>query len=218
MASPTPFIVVPALHDHTTSSSVADLVLASALPFLSPRDQQIMARGSREERNVVINQTIRIDPADTRSPGGALMFGKVVLSPLASIKKFEIVNAIAVRGRLTDSAVDESGELHSVVQGQDPALVLRDTFHSNLGNIEFEVHYGKRVHRVLAPPRMTGLQFKSLVIAELGLDGGFQNYFLTLDGTPFGSRTPLSAHPLIRNRQVLVLEDAGVHSKAIGHT
>ena len=67
-------------------------------------------------------------------------------------------------------------------------------------------------------PTLTGLQMKSTVIAALGLDGGFQDYFLRCDGDVFGSRTAISTHPGFKEGCVLTMEDVAGRPKAVGHT
>ena len=71
---------------------------------------------------------------------------------------------------------------------------------------------------VYALPSLTGLMLKSKIIAELGLGGGFQDYYLRLEATPFGSRTPISAHPGFGEGCLLLLEDVGERPKAVGMT
>ena len=68
----------------------------------------------------------------------------------------------------------------------------------------------------------TRLLYACQVIATLGLDGGFQDFYLRLGGSAFGSRTPISAHPhwaqLVSGQCSLLLERIGDRPKAVGMT
>lgn len=112
-------------------------------------------------------------------------------------------------GQPSRSDVEDASEEHGVVQGTTPAAavgILRSRYGGtgSAGSammLEFAVRYSGRQADEPAccllsvPAGLTGLQLKSAVIAALGLKGGFQDYYLTLGGAPFGSRSALGAHP-----------------------
>ena len=49
-------------------------------------------------------------------------------------------------------------------------------------------------------PQMTGLQLKSLVLSQLGLKGGFGDFFLTCEGKTFPSRGAVDTVPELRSK------------------
>ena len=67
-------------------------------------------------------------------------------------------------------------------------------------------------------PSLTGLQMKSKIIAELGLNGGFSDYYLRCENISFGSKTGVQEHPCFKEGCVLVLEDLEGRPKAVGET
>ena len=67
-------------------------------------------------------------------------------------------------------------------------------------------------------PSMTGLQMKSAVLRELNLPGGFGDYYLRCNDTPFGSRAPLQRHPQFGENCLLTVSDVGQRPRAVGHT
>ena len=67
-------------------------------------------------------------------------------------------------------------------------------------------------------PHLAGLQMKSAILKELGLDGGFGDYYLRCEDVPFGSRCAVSNHPGFKDHCRLVLEEVGDRPRANGHT
>lgn len=75
-----------------------------------------------------------------------------------------------------------------------------------------------RAKQLRVSPSMTGLQFKSLVLAELALEGGFQHYVMTCGGDPFASRVALSNLEAFAEGCEVVVEDIGSRPKPEGRT
>mmetsp|Transcript_82947 Transcript_82947/g.165578 ORF Transcript_82947/g.165578 Transcript_82947/m.165578 type:complete len:103 (-) Transcript_82947:203-511(-) len=96
--------------------------------------------------------------------------------------------------------------------------VVAAALSSKAAPVTLHVQYRGNIHTVHALPSLTGLMLKSTVIASLGLTGGFQDYYLRLDGAPFGSRTPISMHAGFQPGCTLDLEDVGERPKAVGMT
>lgn len=107
---------------------------------------------------------------------------------------------------------------HSVVSAGIAAVSPSLT--SRIPAVRVDVRYASTdtIHSLHLLPTLTGLQMKSAVINQLGLGGGFQDYYLRCENQPFGSRTAVTEHPGWREGALLVLEDVGQRPKAIGHT
>ena len=127
-----------------------------------------------------------------------------------------VTGSAAVAEGAAASEDEDASEAHSVMQRGVGAVAA--ALSSKAAPVAVHVEYKGAVHTVHALASLTGLMLKSAVIAELGLAGGFQDYYLRLDGAPFGSRTPIRMHPGFRSGCTLVLEDVGERPKAVGMT
>lgn len=208
------------------------------LPFLPPKQQQSLA--DRDDPTLV--QLVEEGPPDPTKPMGEIAVGESTFGPLASValgpakyeRYDELLAALREEARVAFQ-LDPGGSTasHSVVQRQNPAAALiasaltrppctalvhyhpAETTSTTHGVAEAPA----RSEQMPINPRMTGLQVKSSIIASLGLKGGFQDYYLTLDAAPFGSRTPVERHPSWDHTSVtLRLEDVAGRPKAVGHT
>lgn len=158
------------------------------------------------------------------------------LSALPNMDQVVIEQLLKSGDLWTADAFDggEFGEGHAVQQG-DIGLVATALANSGPGAgpnnlarlLELRVEYREedgtmsKSCTIHVPASMTGLMLKSKVISELGMDGGFQHYYLRLDGHAFGSRTPMGEHPSLSAGQapgVLVMEPVGDRPKAQGMT
>ena len=123
------------------------------------------------------------------------------------------------KGKVEDEDEDEeASQAHSVLERGVGALLRGRALAAKAAPLAARIEYRGQEHTVHAPPSLTGLQLKSKVIAELGLDGGFQDYYLRLQSTAFGSRSPVSAHPGFVEGCLIMLEDVGERPKAVGMT
>jgi glutaredoxin len=117
---------------------------------------------------------------------------------------------------------EEEGEGEGEGDGNSEAKVSVDVqrrrFDNNMAIVR--VTYKSKCETVYILASLTGLQLKSKIIAELGLQGGFGDYYLLCNGLPFGSRTPIINHEgfVKDNNSELILEDRAGRQKAIGHT
>jgi hypothetical protein len=225
MAASDPIIILtPAVDGTSQTALLVDRIFSCALPFLSPREQQMLAQDPTVSDSIK-SRLIRVNEPDM---SGSVQIGGITLEPLLWLDNREISAAIQETGLFSKEDTDGS-ELHDVLQGADPAALLKNTFQSRTPAILLDVYYndkgfirGRKSFQV--SPNITGLQLKSLVIAEFGLDGGFQHYYLTLDGAPFGSRTPICNHPSLAEGSTsgsggaACLEDVGDRPKASGRT
>ena len=224
-------VITPALGDHASTEAAATRVKSFLLPHLPPCEQQRIAQDPQRDPST---QYISVLPDHEAVAGGLIVVGGVTLEGnLSTIDGRLLATSIALafKAAAPPPEVGDVSEEHVVLQAATPmdaARALLGTQGSAAGAmLDLEVRFqGREPHNVTAPRSMTGLQLKSLVIAALGLDGGFQNYYMTLDGAPFGSRTPISSHPSILPQAagssgtipVLELELTGDRPKAVGHT
>jgi len=132
---------------------------------------------------------------------------------LPSRQELEALLAEVVLWDRSEDAENPAGALHSVMQRSVAAVSGARPM-----PVDVSVEYNGTAQTLSVLPSMTGLQLKSRVIADLGLDGGFQHYYLRLNDTPFGSRMPVTSHPDFAAGCNLVLEDIGDRPKASGHT
>ena len=113
---------------------------------------------------------------------------------------------------------------HSAVGNIFGAATHASAIGANLGRrgppveiiVECKISQKEAVCYIL--PHLTGLQMKSAILKELGLDGGFGDYYLRCEDVPFGSRCAVSNHPGFKDHCRLVLEEVGDRPRANGHT
>jgi len=129
-----------------------------------------------------------------------------------------------VGGGHAPSQGNNTMDLHVVAQPDVHEIGDAAAFRANASMVEVVVVHRSADGLVLRSVTMevlnnlTGLQFKSKVIAALELEGGFQHFLMSLDGQAFGSRVPLFAHTSFRAGCVIEIEDIGDRPKASGHT
>lgn len=237
----TPNIVItPSLNDAECTNTVYSYISSLLLPHLPPHHQQRLSHARFENnggisiRNEVFSQYIRLLSTDNAIEGGSLVLvdSNLTFTPLSTINDVQLSNSIAFsmqQTRPTSSEVEDTSEEHSVIQAQDSLMTVKVLKAMNSdtdgGLLHLRVKFqGSKSADINVPNGLTGLQLKSFVISSLDLDGGFQDYYLTLGGTPFGSRVPIGSHPLIEKSflsqdvPVLDLEVTGARPKAVGHT
>mmetsp|Transcript_30249 Transcript_30249/g.61621 ORF Transcript_30249/g.61621 Transcript_30249/m.61621 type:complete len:235 (+) Transcript_30249:109-813(+) len=218
-------VITPAVDEPHQTALAEQKIFACALPFLPPRDQQLLAQ-NRIDSDTIKHQIMSVKSEPSAVVGGQVSIGSIVLAPLGKLNAAEISAAIQSTSFFKRrDLLDDSSAFHDVEQGKDPAALIHRTFQlSQKDMLSIQIAYNKVTRIVNVSPNMTGLQFKSMVIAAFELDGGFQNYFLTLDGMPFGSRASIREHPCFASGSaaasvpVASLEDVGTRSKAVGHT
>lgn len=222
--------VTPICGDLAMTEICLSKVKRLLLPYLPPRDQQIIARGGVATSEVLAQYiSLEGEPID----GGAIFINNVRFSPLVDTVEepravvAAIVAAVEAAGaaflKVGQGAADVS-EAHSVIQAADQkaaAVMLASMASSQQRNIK--VIFEGRSETISVPDFLTGLQLKSIAIASMGLGGGFQDYFLTLCGMPFGARSRVSEHPrlattIITEIPEALLELVGDKPKAVGHT
>ena len=125
--------------------------------------------------------------------------------------------AVALWG---DATTRESGSGHAVVSAG--VARVEELLSSNRPLVRVAAVYKGDIEtltcNVYLLPTLTGLQMKSAVISALGLEGGFQDFYLRADDLPFGSRTAIEEHTSYKEGMKLILTDVGDGPKAVGHT
>lgn len=185
------------------------VVLFKALcrPYLHPQMQQ---RAATEAEACLLDRVVRLSAADGEVSVSIHGGPPRLLAELPQLRRDGLIDAELAAGSWEQ-------ESHEVIQGGAGALAALQLGAKSMAAISVEYGGGPAV-QVHVLPSMTGLQLKSKVIAELGLPGGFQNYYLRLGGSPFGARTPVSVHPDFCDGCTMLLEDVGDRPKAVGHT
>jgi len=233
-SQPSPTGAIFSISGNAEQTRAATPLLWSAiLPHLPPLVQQKIAAAVSEADRLAMQACVLEVVAEHEGPeGGMLSVGgsRYPLTAIEGMRQRGELDAliVSVKPQLAvasggvasaDGADDDSSEAHSVLQRDISSLFQGLSLASKkAAPIPIRIEYNGQVSPVYAPPSLTGLQLKSKVIAELGLSGGFQDYFLRLDGTAFGSRTPVSAHPAFAAQCHLVLQDVGERPKAVGMT
>jgi len=226
------------------AAAAAERLISHMAPHLPPLIQQRLAGASQSERAALLQQLVAVkiavaardgsapsdDPsgdADAAPALAVVIHGtRVELSTDEAAWPVQQLHALLTSRPLwrgAEAGEDDAGVGHGVLQRNIAAVAttFASKSHTN-APVSLEVDYRGARHTVHALPSLTGLMLKSRVIASLGLDGGFQDYYLLLGGTPFGSRTPIDVHPLwsetVGCGGVLHLEDLGDRPKAVGMT
>lgn len=216
------------------ASDAMSRVWSAILPHLPPLVQQQLAAGSEAEQ-LEIRARVLKRAADDGSGEGVLRVrdSRHALKELECMRQRGELDGLIVSakpllraaysdgGAAADGAAgveedEDASAAHSVLQRGIGAVAT--SLSSKAAPVGVRVEYKGQEHTVYALPSLTGLMLKSKVIAELGLDGGFQDYYLRLEGTAFGSRTPVSAHAGFGEGCRCLLEDVGDRPKAVGMT
>lgn len=71
---------------------------------------------------------------------------------------------------------------------------------------------------VTVPTRLTGLQLKSTIMADLQLGGGFGTWLMDCNQIPFGSRGPIADHPFLITFPTIVIRRRMEEQKRAGTT
>lgn len=216
-----PIVIRAAASQEEMAAALSDRMERLVLPLLPPVVQQEIADDT-EAAAMAAAAVISVDLEGEEGAGEVLVFGERAFTLEEALAASNVdIQAALSGGALWPAehadAADEAGEAHAVQQGLDFGEAEKRLSSSN-PPANVQVAHGDRVYELMILPTLTGLQLKSLIIRELGLDGGFQDYYLTLDGTPFGSRTLVGMHASFADGCRMELEDVGDRPKAVGHT
>eukprot|EP00928_Gymnodinium_smaydae_P093411 TRINITY_DN77582_c0_g1_i1.p1 TRINITY_DN77582_c0_g1~~TRINITY_DN77582_c0_g1_i1.p1 ORF type:complete len:240 (-),score=21.91 TRINITY_DN77582_c0_g1_i1:77-736(-) len=204
----------------TELEEAISLLQGLVLPHLPPVIQQELTNSNAETRSQILNRVVSQRVVDG---GGEVVFSMhgvrhafSSLSDMRATGEFERLLTANPLWYGAEADEDEAGEGHAVKQGSVANVALALGAQGAVTTLVVE--YKSKTKDVHVPPTITGLMLKSKVIAEFGLPGGFQDYYLRLGGEPFGSRTAIKEHPGFTAGALIVLEEVGERPKAQGMT
>ena len=190
------------------------------LPYMPPVVQQKLAVANEHDAAEVLGKVLRCATHASYDDLFVSIHGKQHTweAVMQMERSGELVHVLTARPLWAgiDALNGDAAPSHSVIQSEPGAVVA--ALSSRAPPIPVSVQYRDQTYAVDILPTLTGLMLKSKVISELGLEGGFQDFYLRLEGTPFGSRTPLAMHPHFKRNCCLIIEDVGARPKAMGMT
>ena len=168
--------------------------------------------------NISGREDVVLQPGlDREALGAALFASRVKQNDGQSAWKPITCRVVYVKDKLQRSR-DKTDEGEEQGEAED-ITTTREIFNSvELDESKVQEQEIEPEVELSVPSTMTGLQLKSMVLSELSLTGGFQNYVLTCDGNPFASRVPVSSMPSFKTGCTLILEDIGDRPKPEGRT
>lgn len=259
MTSPN-IIITPSLNDIEATNNMFTTITSFLLSYLPPHQQQLISHSQFNDKNLkneIFSDYVKVLDIDHATNGGSVSISNITFSPFSTLREVELSKLISLYFQSkaasastfstseTSSDMIDASEEHSVIQASSPletvqimkAMKGNGDGSNNNSLLHVQVKFKDNLYDIHVPSGLSGLQLKSFIIRELSLDGGFQHYYLTLNGTPFGSRVPIASHPILQpimQRQhphdntgdnrvslpppVLDLEITGSRPKAVGHT